>query len=487
MTSPTPTRQQHVIVLGAGPGGLTCAHELARTGYRVTVLDRENFLGGLSRTIVRDGFRFDLGGHRWFTKNPALDAWFRNLMKGRLVEVERTSRILFGGKWFDYPISVGNVLKTAGLVTSAACVLDYSLSYMKGLLRSAPPVTMEDAFTQQFGRRLYDMFFRRYSEKVWGRPCGEMSADWVSQRSKGLSVWTAVSNALLKPKEKAQSLIETFLYPRYGYADICERMRDDILSATGNRVMLECEVRNVDLSDELHPKVTWNGPNGLVTESADYVVSTIALPVLVRKIITPTPPAAVVESASSLEFRSVICVNLMIDMPQLAPDTWVYCHDEGLGFARFHEPKNWSPDMVPDASKTSVVLEYFCTEGDKWWNTSEADLVARSVRELAGLGLLDPARVIGGFAVKAREAYPVYNLGYSERLQAMKDWIGAIPRLAIVGRGGTFRYNNADHSIEMGLLTAQMIRGEVGKDDILRVNTSIEYCETNLVPAATRD
>lgn len=481
---PSSRNRQHVIVLGAGPGGLTCAHELARTGYRVTVLDREWFVGGLSRTVERDGFRFDLGGHRWFTKNPALDAWFRALMHGRLVTVERTSRILFGGKWFDFPINVGNVLRTAGLGTSLACVLDWSRTRAASVFNGRRPVTMRDAFRSQFGERLYDMFFRRYSEKVWGRPCSEMSADWVSQRSKGLSIWTALSNALLRPRVKAQSLIETFLYPRFGYSDICERLREDVLAHPDNRVLLGSNVERVDLSNPLRPKVRWRSGGALVEEEADYVVSTVALPALVGKLVHPRPPRDVIESASSLEFRSVVCVNLMLDMPRLSSDTWVYCHDEGLGFARFHEPKNWSPDMVPDPSKTSVVLEYFCTEGDSVWTMPESELVARSVRELASLGLLTPERVLGGFAVKAREAYPVYSLGYAERLQAMKDYVGALPRLAIVGRGGTFRYNNADHSIEMGLLTAQMIRGEVGKEDILRVNTSIEYGEKNLVPAA---
>lgn len=483
--TPTPRDPQHVIVLGAGPGGLTCAHELARTGYRVTVVDRESFIGGLSRTIERDGFRFDLGGHRWFTKNPALDAWFRNLMRGRLVTVERTSRILFGGKWFDFPITVGNVLRTAGVVTSAACLVDWGRTRVAGLFGGGRPVTMRDAFRSQFGDRLYDMFFRRYSEKVWGRPCSEMSADWVSQRSKGLSIWTALSNALLRPRAKAQSLIETFLYPRRGYSDICERLREDILSEPENRVILGANVERVDVSDPLRPKVRWRVGGAVVEEAADYVVSTVALPALVGKLVHPRPPESVVASAASLEFRSVVCVNLMLDMPRLTSDTWVYCHDEGLGFARFHEPKNWSPDMVPDASKTSVVLEYFCSEGDAVWSMSESDLVARSVRELASLGLLTKERVIGGFAVKAREAYPVYSLGYADRLQSMKDYVASLPRVAIVGRGGTFRYNNADHSIEMGLLTAQMIRGEVGKEEILRVNTSIEYGEKNLVPAAT--
>jgi len=473
--------RQHVVVLGAGPGGLSCAHELAEAGYRVTVLERNDWLGGLSLTTVKDGFRFDLGGHRWFTRNEALNDWFRRLMEGRLVSVERTSRILFNGKYFDYPISIGNVLKTAGVWTSARCVFDYLCEWIRGRVAPREIRTMKDAFTAQFGPKLYDMFFRRYSEKVWGRPCSEMSSDWVSQRSKGLSIWTTIANALLKPKNKAQSLIELFLYPRLGYADICERLTEVVESHPGNRVRLECDVRKVDLTTPSRPKVSFVHKGQTETVEADWVVSTIALTNLLAYGLEPKPPQDVIDAAKSLEFRSVICVNLMLDMPQMTRDTWIYCHDEGLGFARLHEPKNWSPAMVPDASKTSVVLEYFCTHGDAIWNKSDDELVEWAVSDLAKLNLITREKVIGGFCVRAREAYPVYSTGYESRLAKMKDYVFPLERLAIVGRGGTFRYNNADHSVEMGLLTAQMIRGLVDKADIMRVNTDLEYQEKNLV------
>jgi protoporphyrinogen oxidase len=476
-----PANQQHVVVLGAGPGGLACAHELAESGYRVTVLERNDYVGGLSLTTVKDGFRFDLGGHRWFTKNPALNDWFKRLMDGHLVEVERTSRILFNKKYFDYPISIKNVLKTAGVVTSAKCVVDYGMTLATQRFSTKPIVTMEDAFVAQFGRRLFDMFFRRYSEKVWGRPCNQMSADWVSQRSKGLSIWTTIANAVLKPKKKAQSLIELFLYPRMGYSKISERMAEVVTSYPGNSVILEANVEKVDLTNPVRPRVTYRKGGQPQTIDADYVVSTIALTGLLAFAVEPKPPREVIEAAKSLEFRSVICVNLMLDMPQMTRDTWIYCHDEGLGFARFHEPKNWSPAMVPDPKYTSVVLEYFCTHGDSTWQKSDQDLVAWAVSDLASLNLIRKERVLGGFCVRAREAYPVYSLGYGDRLARMKSWVEDQARLAVVGRGGTFRYNNADHSIEMGLLTGRMIKGEVDKREIMSVNTSLEYGEKNLV------
>ena len=477
-------RNRHVIILGAGPGGLSCAHKLVEYGYKVTVVEKETFVGGLSRTLVRDQFRFDFGGHRWFTKNKALNDWFLRLMDGQLVEVERISRILFNGKYFDYPISIKNVLQTAGLWTSFLCVLDYGMNTLRQMISKREIKTMEDAFVSQFGRKLFDMFFRRYSEKVWGRPCSQMSSDWVSQRSKGLSIWTAITNALLKPTDKkAKTLIETFVYPRWGYQEIPETMRR-VVEKAGNKVILDAFVKKVDVSDPSKVVVTYSKggeKDGKVEQiTGDYVVSTVPLTSFITYALEPKPPQAVLDAAKNLEFRSVITVNLMLDLPQMSKDTWIYCHDDGLGFARLHEPRNWSPDMAPKG-KTSVVLEYFCTKDDAVWKKSEADMVEWGKRDLCRLGFVKPEQILGGFTERAANAYPVYSTGYLEKLKKMRDHIEALDRVAIVGRGGTFRYNNADHSVEMGLVTAQMINGEVSKAAVLDINTDLEYCEQDLV------
>jgi protoporphyrinogen oxidase len=474
--------RRHVIVLGAGPGGLACAHKLTEYGDQVTVLEKEPHVGGLSATTERDGFRFDLGGHRWFTKNRDLNDWFQRVMAGRLVAVERRSRILFDGKYFDYPITLKNVLKTAGVGTSLSCVADYALHTLHQFFARPVVTTMEDAFVAQFGRRLYELFFRRYSEKVWGRPCGQMSADWVRQRSKGLSVWSAVQNALLKPREKsAKTLIETFLYPRLGYGEIGEVLRDGV-ERGGNRVLTRAWVRTVDVGDPARVAVTYERDGRSERVVGDYVVSTVPLTALLAFALEPAPPPAVIAAARRLEFRSVVTVNLMLDLPRMTDDTWIYCHDEGLGFARLHEPRNWSPAMAPDG-KTSVVLEYFCTKGDVTWSRPEAEMVAWGVKDLCRLGFVRPEQVVGGFTSRAADAYPTYDLGYLDSLRVMRDHVFALQRLAVVGRGGTFRYNNADHSIEMGLVTAQMIHGEVSRARVLDVNSDPEYCESNLAPA----
>jgi len=469
---------EHVVVLGGGPGGLACAHKLVELGFSVTVIERKGHVGGLCVTTVRDGFRFDLGGHRWFTKNRDLNKWFLKLMEGRLVDVQRTSRILFNGKYFDYPISLKNVISTAGLWTCAMCFADYARNLVSNLLRPKPVRTMEDAFIGQFGRRLYEMFFRRYSEKVWGRPCSQLSADWVSQRSKGLSIWTTLTNALLKPKQKAQSLIETFVYPRYGYQEICKKMAEDVESS-GNTVILNAMVKRVDVSNADRVVVTYEHDGQEKQITGSYCVSTVPLTSLISYGLHPTPPPDVVAAAQGLVFRCVICVDLMLDMEQVTTDTWLYCHDEGIGFARFHEPRNWSPAMAPEG-KTSLSLELFCSYDDETWRTDDDELVNRAVEDLIGLGLVRRDQVIDGFCVRARDAYPVYSMDYLSRIKKMHAHIEALERLAIVGRGGTFRYNNADHSIEMGLLTAQVINREIEKGAVMNVNTSLQYCESNL-------
>jgi protoporphyrinogen oxidase len=478
-------RNRHIIVLGAGPGGLACAHKLNEYGYKITVIEREPHVGGLCKTTEQDGYRFDVGGHRWFTKNQDLHKWFLRLMEGRLVEVERISRILFNGKYFDYPISLKNVLSSAGLWTCFLCGVDYLLEAARNFVKPRKINSMEDAFVAQFGRRLFNMFFRRYSEKVWGRPCSELSADWVSQRSKGLSIWKAVANAVLKPKDKMATLIETFVYPKWGYQEVCNKMQED-LEAAGQVVILDAMVRTVDHShdDKVVVRYQQNGKDCSI--DADYCVSTVPLTGLLAYGLDPKPPQEIIDAALSLEFRSVITVNVMIDKPQMTKDTWLYCHDEGIGFARLHEPRNWSPWMAPEG-KTSVVLEYFCTQGDEWWQMSDEELVELGTKDLLRLGFITREQVLGGYPIRAANAYPVYSMGYLDKLTRMRKHIEGLTRVAIVGRGGTFRYNNSDHSIEMGLLTAQMINGEVDESAVLDVNSSLEYGERNLISANAED
>jgi protoporphyrinogen oxidase len=469
---------ESVVVMGAGPGGLAAAVHLARHGVRATVLEAAPFVGGLARTIERDGFRFDLGGHRWFTKNEELNDWFRDLMKGELIMVPRISRIYFKGKFFLYPVSVKNVLANAGIFRCIAASFSFVAAQIRYGLFKKPIVSMQDAFEMQFGAVLYDMFFRRYSEKVWGRPCSEMSSDWVTQRTKGLSMLATVKEALLKPKEKVVSLIDEFMYPRYGYARISERMAEEVAAKNGAVHLGQRVVKIAHDGRRILTVSAQDGEGTVRVYAADAVVSSIPL-TLLTQIMDPPAPQAVIDSARSLTFRDIITVNLMLAREQVTNDTWLYIHDDEIPFARIHEPKNWSVDMVRPGT-TSLVLECFCSYGDATWQKTDEEICAICIDALVEkLRFIERRDVIGAFAVRARQAYPVYALGYAGPLKALKDYVRSFDNLEIIGRGGTFRYNNADHSIETGLLASQNLLG--AEHDIDRVNAEDEYLEEKRV------
>lgn len=480
----TPVADPQVVILGAGPAGLATGHELAANGVPVMVLERNGYVGGLCRTVHVDGYRFDLGGHRWFTKNEDLNIWFRRLMEGELVMVERISRIYYDGKFYMYPVEFGDVIKNAGPVT----IVKAGLAFLKAAVQygafGRQIRNMKDAYTAQFGSTLYEMFFRRYTEKVWGKPCEELSSDWVSQRSKGLSIWTVAREALSARKSQVQSLIEEFMYPRDGYMRIPERMAEDIERA-GHRVLLNSSVKGLVVHGPRDIEVVYATPDGERSVRTQHVVSTMPLSILAQ-IITPKAEDSVLAAARSLDFRDLITVNLQLARRQVSKDTWLYVQDEQILFGRLHEPKNWSRAMVPDDEHTSLVLECFCTMGDAIWSLSDDDVARRCVSDLTEkLGFIKPADVAGWNVVRTRFAYPVYDLQYAGKLAVINAFLKQFEGLHIVGRTGTFRYNNADHSIEMGLLLARRI---LGYDvDHMAVNTEQEYHEIKRSDSIARD
>jgi protoporphyrinogen oxidase len=480
--------KDHIVILGAGPAGLATGHEVTtHNTRRVTVLERNNFVGGLCNTIERKGYKFDLGGHRWFTKNEDLNKWFRRLMDGEYIWVERVSRIYYDQKYYSYPVSFSNVIKNSGILTIVWAGITYLVSALQFAVFNKPVKNMRDAYVAQFGTKLYDMFFRRYSEKVWGLPCEELSSDWVSQRSAGLSIWTVIQEALLNTKSDKKSLIEEFMYPRDGYVRIAQRMAEDITkSSAENSVKLESSVVGIKYNGPNDFTVRYKSADGEeFTEQASDVVSTIPLGILPRLM---DPPASqdVIDAASSLVFRDIICVNLMINKKQVSIDTWLYVQDEDVMFGRLHEPKNWSAAMVPGDDTTSLVLECFCTRGDHIWELSDDVIARQCIADLERkLKLISADDVIDWVIVRALQAYPVYDMEYKGKIDKVTDYLEGFEGLYIVGRGGTHRYNNADHSIEMGLLLGRHLLGyEV---DYLAVNTEPDYQEVISGTEAGRD
>lgn len=471
-------RPRTVVILGAGPAGLAAGFALSRAGWSVQVFEQAEVVGGLARTVARDGFRFDIGGHRWFTKQDELNRFLIDLLDDELVMVDRISRVYFDGKYVDYPLRVGNVVSKIGTVTSARAVGDFVVSQAAQRLTKKPVVTMEDAYVAKFGRTLYELFFKRYSEKVWGELCSDLSGDWVDQRSRSLSLATAVRDAVKRSDGNVESLVERFMYPRLGFGRISERMAEQI-ERGGGAVHLNRRAVAVRHDGRTISGVTVSDGSRETIVEGDAFISSIPMTELAR-ILRPAADDAVLAATRVLTYRDLITVHLMLDRPQVTGDTWLYIHDPNVTFARLHEPPNWSRALAPEG-KTSLVLEFFCDAGDGIWERSDEELCAVAVRELAEkLHFIEPREVLGAFAVRSRDAYPRYSLGYREAVDTIKGHLHGFGNLSIVGRGGIFRYNNTDHAIETGLLAARNILGEAV--DVDSVNSAQEYLEERRVP-----
>ena len=474
-----------LLILGAGAAGLAAAHEITLHGQAVTVLEAQTFVGGLCRTLDYKGYHFDLGGHRWFTKNKDLDAWFHRLLGAELVAVNRISRVHFDGRYFLYPIEFTDLVRRLGLPFMLDAGAKFVWAAVAARLRRKPAVDMAEAYIAQFGTTLYEMFFRRYTEKVWGRPCQALSADWVTQRSKGLSVWSLVKEAFGAGSRDVDSLIDRFYYPATGYGRLPERLCEDVRQQ-GGEVLLGTPVQRVHCHGPNDFEVFYRVADVQHSTRTPAVLSTLPLGRLVQ-MLTPACPPEVVAAAQGLSFRDLITVNLVINRPKVSDDTWVYVQDQDVLFGRLHEPKNWSPAMVPDPQRTSLVLECFCSRGDALWTMDDAAIVRRCVEDLElRLGLLQADEVVDHLVVRTTHAYPVYDLQYLAKVETIQAHLRTLEGLHILGRSGSFRYNNADHSIEMGLLLGRRMMGE--QIDHMGVNTEPEYHERRgPIPEAGRD
>jgi protoporphyrinogen oxidase len=432
--------QEHPdVVLGAGPAGLTAAYLLVARGRRVVVLESDDQVGGLAKTVERDGYRFDLGGHRFFTKSDEVDRLWHEVLEDEFLVRPRLSRILWNGKFLDYPLRAPDVVRKLGPVELARVTASYLAAAVRPKGREE---TFEQWVTNRFGRRLFELFFRSYTEKVWGVSTSELRAEWAAQRIKNLSPLSAAKAAIVGNRgNKVTSLIERFNYPRLGPGQLWEAMADAIRRG-GGQILLGAPVERIDVEDG---RVTAVHAGGDVIEPAE-VFSSLPLRTVVA-IAEPAPPAPVVDAAHGLRYRDFLTVALVVDGEDLFPDNWIYIHDAGVRVGRIQNYRAWSPDMVPDPTTACVGLEYFCFEGDDLWTMDDDALVALATRELAQLGLVSAERVRRGYAVRVPKAYPMYDADYGERVDETRGWLAGIGNLQQVGRNGLHRYNNSDHSM----------------------------------------
>jgi len=458
------------IVIGAGPAGLTAAYTFARYGVAATVLEAEEQVGGLAKTVERDGYRFDLGGHRFFTKAHEVDALWHEVLDDEFLLRPRMSRIYWNGKFLDYPLRGTNVIRKLGPVELTRA----SLSYMRASMRSkGGEESFEDWVSNRFGRRLFDLFFRSYTEKVWGVPTSEIRAEWAAQRIKGLSFWSAAKAAFFGNRENVKSLIGEFHYPRFGPGQMWEAMTRHI-EAEGGEVLLDSPVERITIRDGLVVEVATPSE----TYRPSHVISSLPLRNLVG-IADPPPPEEVVQAARGLRYRDFLTVALVIDGADVFPDNWIYIHEPGVQVGRIQNYRSWSPWMVPEEDKACLGLEYFCFEGDELWTMDDDALVELATSEVEQLRLVPPGSVLRGYVVRVPKAYPMYDADYAERVAAIRDWLDGIVNLQQVGRNGLHRYNNSDHSSLTAIRAVENALYGVGHD-IWAVNAESAYHEEDV-------
>ena len=457
-----------IAVLGGGPAGLTAGLLLARRGVPVVVFEAERQVGGIAKTVVRDGYRFDLGGHRFFSKSGEVNALWHQLLGDELLLRPRVSRIRWRGRFLHYPLRTGDVVRKLGPLELTRALTSYARAAAS---RRAGEESFEDWVVNRFGRRLFELFFRSYTEKVWGVPTSELRAEWAAQRIRNLSFATAVRSALTRDGgQNVKSLIEEFHYPRLGPGQMWEAMATEMIGA-GGELRLRAPVTRVHLGGAGVTAVEAGGE----TLEVRGAISSLPLRAM-ADLASPAAPPEVASAARGLRYRDFVTVALVLDAPDPFLDTWVYVHEPAVRVARIQNFRSWSPAMVPDAGRACLGLEYFCFEGDELWQLPDSELVRLAASELEQIGLGRAADVVAGHVVRVPKAYPIYDCHYAERVAVIREWLERSPNLQQVGRNGLHRYNNSDHSMLTAMRAVENLLDGAGHD-VWAVNADSAYHE----------
>jgi protoporphyrinogen oxidase len=477
----SPGATKHVVVMGAGPAGLSAAYELTRHGTPVTVVEKDPVqVGGIARTHEFMGCRFDVGPHRFFSKSAEIEALWTEILGEEIRPVSRLTRIMYRGKFFDYPIKASNAFLNLGPFETARCLVSYAQARLRPVV---DPQSFEDWVSNQFGRRLFEIFFKTYTEKVWGIPTSKLSADWAGQRIRGLNLVEVIRNALLPASlrgggERAivKTLVDAFRYPRLGAGQMWEGVAAR-LAAAGHPVRMGEEVVAVRHANGRVLSVTVrDAGGGTLDVLGSEFISTMPIRELIAKL-QPAAPSMVRAAADALGYRDFITVNVVVDRADVFPDQWIYVHDPGVKVGRIGNFKNFSAAMVDDSGLTGLGMEYFCFEQDGMWSWPDAQLLDLGRRELVMLGICQADEVKAGMVYRQPKAYPVYDAAYLGHLAVVREWLKrALPNLWLVGRNGMHHYNNQDHSMMTGILVARNIALGAHYDPWL-VNTDAEYHE----------
>lgn len=479
-------KRQHstveVAIIGAGPAGLTAGYLLTKAGYSVAIIEKDpRYVGGISRTVEHEGYRFDIGGHRFFSKSQAVVNLWNEILPDDFIQRPRMSRIYYEGKFYSYPLRAFEALRNLGLWRSTLCMASFARAQ---LFPRKDVRSFEDWTINQFGQKLYATFFKTYTEKVWGMPCDEMNADWAAQRIKGLSLGKAVLDGFKrslglnkKPNDgmATKTLLESFRYPRLGPGMMWEAAARKIEASGNGQILMGHGLKQLSQDGDGLWRMTATHAQGDSTITARHVISSAPMRELAGRI---HPLPASLPEAMELKYRDFLTVALKIRSEELFPDNWIYIHDSKVQVGRIQNFRSWSPEMVPDTDVACVGLEYFCFEGDGLWSMADEDLVALATREMEILGLVRADQVIGGAVVRQDKAYPVYDESYATHVAAMREDLEArFPTLHMVGRNGMHRYNNQDHAMMTAMLSVENIKAGKRLYDIWCVNEDAEYHE----------
>lgn len=466
-----------VVVLGAGPAGLTAAYELGKHNVPSLVFEQSSQVGGLARTESYKGYRFDIGGHRFFTKVDEVNTIWHDVLGDEFLTRGRLSRIFYDNKYFDYPLQIKNVVLGLGLINSFLILS----SYIYARIRPYPQeVNLEEWVSNRFGRRLFRIFFKTYTEKVWGIPCNEIQAEWAVQRIANLTFFTALKNAIFKPKEPdVKSLIEEFEYPRLGPGMMWNAMQRKV-QKQGSTVNLDSEIIRLKRSGVRINAVvvkTNDGQENVVP--VEEILSSIPLKDLISRI-DPPPPPEVLAASEKLKYRDFLTITLIVNEANVFPDNWIYIHSPKVKVGRIQNFKNWSPNMVADPSKTCLGLEYFVNVGDDMWSRTDENLVALAKKELQSIGLADAKDIEDGMVIRQSHAYPVYDSAYTRAKETLKSYVDSLENLQCIGRNGLHRYDNQDHAMLSAIFAVDNIFGAT--HNLWSINTEGEYHETATLP-----
>ncbi len=460
------------VVIGAGPAGLTAAFELSKLGVPAVVLEADKQVGGIARTVNYKGYLFDIGGHRFFTKWDEVNQIWQEVLGDKFLERPRLSRIYYKKKFFMYPLVAKNALFGLGIIESARSLA----SYVRARLLPTPKEdNLEEWVSNRFGRRLYEIFFKTYTEKVWGVPCTTIRAEWAAQRIRGLSLLAAVRNAILPNKNgNVKTLIDKFQYPERGPGQMWE-MLESRLNDSGYPVLMERRVVRFCHQAGRVTQVVTDGPRGKEEFRGTDFISSMPIRELVNAL-DPAPPEKIREAANKLRYRDFLIISLIVNRKEVVPDNWIYVHEAGVKVGRIQNFKNWSSAMVPDLTKTCLGMEYFVFENDELWSSPDAKLIEMAQREIVELGLVRAEEIEDGTVVRMPKAYPMYDEDWSAQVDTVREYLSQnIRNLQLVGRNGMHKYNNQDHSMITALYAARNICG--ADYDLWAVNTEPDYHE----------